>query len=60
MRGDRPGGAGRRLTIARGPAPPRGGRAADLSGKLDRAGPQPRGIRIETQDQLGLARGDLL
>jgi len=46
------------IEFASCPAPH--GRAAGLGGKLDRARPQPCGIRVETQDQLGLARGDLL
>jgi hypothetical protein len=36
------------------------GRPAGLGGKLDRARPKPCGIRVEAQDQLRLARGDLL
>ena len=46
--------------IARGRCPDPHGRAAGLGGKLGRARPQPCGIRVETQNQLGLARGDLL
>ena len=45
--------------IARERRPVPYGRAAGLGGKLGRARPQPCGIRVETQDQLGLARGDL-
>jgi hypothetical protein len=59
------GGANRRAgalagsVVAGGRRPVPRGRAAGLGGKLGRARPQPCGIRVETQDQLGLARGDL-